>query len=137
MMRYPSKFSHEGRAAVEAELIRAGREHEERKQACNPNWSFSVDRSLRTYILKVFLAYAHEAIEVGKRGIWAADEVRSQAMEGLRLIATLVEVNLKHPHFIQPRGRDIRAEVLREFAATLQPEPAPNCCAIWKWWWRL
>jgi hypothetical protein len=61
MENYPAKFSPEARAAVEAELIRAGRLHDKRKREWKSDWSFPEGQSLQTCILSVFLVYAREA----------------------------------------------------------------------------
>jgi len=69
-MHYPPQFSNEARAAVEAELIRAGRLHDERKRQWKSEWSFPEHESLSKRILSVFLAYVRGTIDLGKSGVW-------------------------------------------------------------------
>jgi hypothetical protein len=90
-MNYPSEFSDSGRAAVEAALILERREHQKRKREWKSNWAFDEERSLETFVLKVFSAYGSEVTKVGQNGLWTVDQMRKQGEEGLRLI--VIEVN--------------------------------------------
>jgi len=121
-MHYPPGFSDKARAAVEAELIRAGRMHDKRKGEWHPDWTFSEALSLREYILSVFLTYAREAIELGKRGVWTVDTVRARALEGLRLITIRVSHQKGYDNFIERGGGEISSEAQREFETTTQWE---------------
>jgi hypothetical protein len=114
-MRYPAEFSNRARAAVEAELITSARDHDERKRQWNSHWPFPERQSLTTWILKVFLAYARAVIELGDR-IWTVDEVRRQALEGLRLITLEISFKKDYHLFIESGSGHIRSETLREFA---------------------
>src|ERR1700720_9934 len=121
-MEYPAKFSPEGRAAVEAELIRAGRAHDQRKKDWHSDWTFPQERSLQTYILNVFLVYAREAIELGKKGVWTVDQVRAQVLEGLGLITLEIGFKRDYHTFIERNGGSITPETQREFEATTEWE---------------
>ena len=114
---YPGKFSPEARAAIEGELIRAGRAHDKRKTEWHTDFAFPLERSLQTYILSVFLVYAREAIELGKKGVWTVDQVRAQALEGLRLI-TIHIGSQRNYSFIEQSGFCIKRETQQEFEAT-------------------
>jgi hypothetical protein len=119
-MRYPPEFSNKARAAVEAELVRAGRLHDERRRQWKSDWSFPERQSLTTCILTVFLTYARAAIELGASGIWRVDEVRKEALEGLRLIT--IEVSFKRDYrlFFESGGGSINYETQREFESTAE-----------------
>src|SRR5450432_1633220 len=86
MTSYPSKFSNEARVAVERELIHAVREHEQRRREWSSEWPFPERQSLQRCILRVFLIYARETIELGKSRVWTVDQALWQALEGLRLL---------------------------------------------------
>lgn len=85
-MDYPQEFSPEARARVEAERLRATRAYEKKRNDLPSGYGhFSEnEQNFRTFILRVFLAFAHEACELANHGIWTVDEVRSEADEFLR-----------------------------------------------------
>ena len=85
------------------------------------DFHFPLERSLQTYILSVFLVYAREAIELGKTGIWTVDQVRAQALEGLRLIA-IHGGSQKNRNFIEQHGLNIKRETQQEFELTREWE---------------
>jgi hypothetical protein len=128
---YPPKFSDEAcaaveaelaraRAALEADLIRAGRLGDERKRKRLSEWSIPERQSLIKCIMSVFLTYAHAAIELGKSNVWRVDQVRRQALEGLETIAMRVATGRDcRKLFITWRG-DIRPEAQRDFEATTE-----------------
>jgi len=118
MEYYPAKFSPTARAGVEAELIRAGRLHDKRKREWNSDPPFRQRESLQKCILSVFLVYAREAIELGKNGVWTVDQVRAQALEGLRLITIEVAFKYNYDLLIERSGSDISRETRREFEAS-------------------
>jgi DNA-binding Xre family transcriptional regulator len=120
MEYYPAKFSPEARAAVEAELIRAGRLHDKRKAEWDSDWPFPLHRSLQENILTVFLVYAREAIELGRRGVWTVDQVRSQALDGLRHITLEIKFKRNYDNFTEWNSGSIRPETQREFEATAE-----------------
>src|ERR1700733_2281425 len=119
-MDYPPKFSAKAGDGFEAAFIRAGRLHDERKQNWRSKWSFSDRESLAAYILGVFLVYAHEAIELGKSEAWAVDQVRRQALEGLRLITNRVSHQKNYHVFIDSGGYHISPDTQREFETTVE-----------------
>lgn len=119
-MHYPPEFSNTARAVVEAEVIRAGRLHDKRKREWDSDWPFPEGKSLQTYILNVFLAYARQAIELGKRGVWTVDQVRDQALEGPRLITIRVSRQKDYDFFIESGGWHIRSNIRREFEVTAE-----------------
>jgi hypothetical protein len=75
-MDYPQEFSPVARGRVEAERIRANRDLE--KEPVRDR------RDLYPYILRVFLVFGHEACELGRQGVWAANRIRDEAKEFLR-----------------------------------------------------
>jgi hypothetical protein len=85
-MDYPTEFSRDARAAVETEMIKAWRRHNKAKEEWDSDWPFDDARNLRACVMRVFLVYALEAIELGRRGVWGMDKVRAVALEGLRRI---------------------------------------------------
>jgi DNA-binding Xre family transcriptional regulator len=120
MEYYPTKFSPEARAAVEAELIRAGRLHDKRKADWDSDWPFPLHRSLQENILTVFLVYAREPIELGRKGVWTVDQVRSQALERLRHITLEIKFKRNYDSFTEWNSGSIRPETQREFEATAE-----------------
>jgi hypothetical protein len=117
-MQYPTEFSGDARALVEAELIRSRRRHEDRKREWRSDWPFPDEESVRTCILEVFLVYAREAIELGRSGVWTADRVRLEAIEGLRCITIDIGSKTDYHHFIERNGGSITREARRAFEAT-------------------
>lgn len=113
-MQYPPKFPNEACAAVEAELIRAGRLHDKRKREWESDWTFPERQSLLTCILSIFLAYAREAIALGKSGVWRVDQVRQEAMEGLRLITIEMSSQKGYHSFLEIGSGYISTETHRE-----------------------
>ncbi len=116
-MKYPAEFSSEARAAVVAELFRAGRLHNERTRGY-PDRHFRQHRSLETFILSVFLVYARKAIELGTKGVWTVDYVQAQALEGLRRITNEITLKRNYPTFVDEYTWHIRREAQRDFEAT-------------------
>lgn len=86
-MDYPTDFPQESRARVEAERLRAVRELEQNRKAFSSSYgpTREDEQNLRHYILRVFLAFAHEACELGLQGRWPVERIRSEADEFLRL----------------------------------------------------
>lgn len=96
-MVYPQEFSAQARARVEAERLKAGndlaqyRDRPETRPPCRQHtwgtygrrWTDD-EEDFFEYILRVFLAFGHEACELGKRGTWAVDRIRSEADKFLR-----------------------------------------------------
>jgi hypothetical protein len=117
-MHYPPEFSTEARAAVEAEFITAGRSHAERKRQWKTDWPFPQQQSLTSCILSIFLTYAREAIELGRRGLWSMDKVREEALEGLRLITLQVSHKWDYDFFTEGNSGYISRATQREFEAT-------------------
>jgi hypothetical protein len=93
-----------------------------RKREWNSDWSFPEGQSLQTCILSVFLVYAREAIELGKKGVWTVDQVRAQALEGLGLITLEIGFKRDYHTFIERNGGSITPETQREFEATTEWE---------------
>lgn len=119
-MHYPPEFSNKARAAVEAATITSLRLHDERGRQWKSDWQFPERQSLATCILTIFLAYARAAIELGTSGIWSVDRVRTQALEGLRLITIGICFKRNYHYFIESGGGGIRYETQREFEATAE-----------------
>jgi hypothetical protein len=117
-MQYPREFSDKARAAVEAELIRSARRHEDRKRQWASDWPFPSGESVRTCIVEAFLAYALQTIDLGKSGTWTIDKVRLEALEGLRLITIEIGSKTGYEHFIERGGGSITPEGRRTFEAT-------------------
>jgi len=116
-MRYPSEFSSEALAAVEAAMIRARRKHFKARQEWNSDWPFDDDKSVRTWILSIFLVYARQAIHLGAQDVWDLEEVRTQALEGLRLIMIAVVHTVGLGYWIDNWGGHIKSDVMRKFEA--------------------
>ncbi len=119
-MHYPPEGSNKARAAVEAELIKAVRLHDERKRQWESSWSFPESESLRKCILSVFLIYARKAIELRASGVWTVDQVRQEALEGVRVITVEVGYRRNYRSFLDTPSGYIRAEAQREFEATTE-----------------
>jgi hypothetical protein len=111
MNKYPDAFSGEARATVEAELVRARRRHLERKQ--------DLGKSLKTYILEVFRVYANEVIKLGELGIWTVDQVRREALEGLRLTTNAVCSGTRFGYWIGSWG-GLEAEFEKEMTKSAE-----------------
>jgi hypothetical protein len=79
-MTYPKEFLPEARAAVEAEMIRARRNYSKAKQDWDSDWPFDNARSVRAWILSVFLVYARQVIDLGAQDVWTVDRVRAVAL---------------------------------------------------------
>jgi hypothetical protein len=95
-MDYPQELSAQARARVEAERLRAKRDLDEsgkqpgapirRTLSYGPSglpWT-DPEKDLHNYILRVFLAFAREACQLGVGGIWSVDQIRSETDEFLR-----------------------------------------------------
>jgi hypothetical protein len=119
-MDYPQKFSAQARAAVEAELITVQRAHTDRKKSWDSQWSFPERESLTMCITTVFLRFAQQAIALGRAQCWTADEVRKQALRGLRLLTIEISNKFGYSSFIESYGGGLTREALREFEATEQ-----------------
>jgi hypothetical protein len=89
-MDYPQEFSPQARARVETEKMKAKRELKRDRTFRPINDTDSWDASgwdaaaFDAYILRVFLAFSREAFDLGRRGTWPVDHVRSEAEEFLR-----------------------------------------------------
>jgi hypothetical protein len=86
---FPHEFSAQARAHIEAGRLKASRELGDAQAQKPPDaWKRGArewDRQeFHNYILRVFLAFAREACELGKVGIWTVDRVRSEVDEFLR-----------------------------------------------------
>jgi hypothetical protein len=79
---YPAEFPQTSQARVSAESVRAARDFEEAKGAAH-NY-LEIEALLRSYILRVFLAFVREARELGCQGLWTADRLESESREFLR-----------------------------------------------------
>jgi len=117
-MQYPREFSEPARAAVEAELIRSRRRHDDRKQQWESDWPFPNEESVRTCIMECFLVYALETIELGSCSVWTADQVRHEAAEGLRCLTIEIGSKTDYQHFIERGCGSITPEARRAFEAT-------------------
>ena len=84
MYRYPSEFPERSRARVHAERIRSVRAFEQAKQGAR--YKPEIEALLRTCILRIFLVFAEEAAELGRRGMWPVDKMEAQATEFLRVM---------------------------------------------------
>jgi hypothetical protein len=79
---YPQDFPKESRAAVHAEKLRASKDLSETKTRLR--WTSDIETELRKYILRVFIVFAREALNLGRKRVWTVDKVESQAREFLR-----------------------------------------------------
>src|SRR5436190_19540001 len=128
-MDYPQELSAQARARVETERLRANRDLDEsgkrpraqtqRRRSYGPSglhWT-DAEKDLHNYILRVFLAFAREACELGKRGIWSVDHIRSETDEFLRRFT--IEAYYERGH--DSSGHKFR-EVLSHWNGGLLPE---------------
>ena len=84
-MDYPREFSAHARAKVEAAKIRARRRYVERRENDRDlRYGSDHESNLREYILRVFLAFAKEACQLGSEGVLGADRIRKECAEFLR-----------------------------------------------------
>ena len=116
---YRRDFPPAARAKVNATKILATRDFEERQ---NLHRVAEIEAALHTYILQVFLSFAAEALELGRKGVWSADRVEGEAREFLR--RTTIEAGAEKgfersghqlPAMISNWGGAILPEVQREF----------------------
>src|SRR5437868_6602664 len=88
-MDYPDDFSPQARARIEAERLKAGGDFEEigtqplrlrrrRSVAYGLRWT-DAEEDVHTYILRVFLAFALEECELGRKGTWGPDRICSES----------------------------------------------------------
>jgi len=70
---YPPEMPRAARARVKAKDIIAAREFEQGKQSLRS--SGEIEAALRRYIMQVFLAFAEEALELGRQGIWSVHQI--------------------------------------------------------------
>src|ERR1700683_1132400 len=77
MYPYPPEFPERSRARVHTEQIRSVRDFEHAKQGAR--YKPKIEALLRTCILRVFLVFAEEAAELGRRGIWRVGKMEEQA----------------------------------------------------------
>jgi len=86
-MEYPQEFSVQARARVVAKQLKATRKLEQ-IQTKEPPEGWAENRldecAFYAYILRVFLAFAHEACELGRQGTWPVDRIRKKANDFLR-----------------------------------------------------
>src|SRR5258708_18630440 len=89
-MDYPQEFSTQARARIEAERLNANRELEQDHTIPAPE-GWTAERwdevSFYAYVLRVFLAFAREACQLGREGRWSVDRVRQEAESYLRQFA--------------------------------------------------
>ena len=116
-MDYPSEFSSQARAAVEAQMIRARARYLKAKQDWQGDRPFDDEPSARTCILSVFLVYARQAIALGVQDVWTVEKVRANAMEGLRLIIIAAASSLDCGHWLG-WGGSIQPDILRALEAS-------------------
>jgi hypothetical protein len=86
---YPNEFSAQARARNEAERLKSKQEFQRRRsEKLPPEWKKTSREwdlnGFYDYILRVFLAYTHEACEVARQGLWTVDRISSMADEFLR-----------------------------------------------------
>jgi DNA-binding XRE family transcriptional regulator len=85
--QYPHDFPKEAQANVEAEKIRAGEAFDKAKEQLPASkWGAipEVEKLLKQLILSVFAVFAHEACELGRRGVWPVVHLHSECREFLR-----------------------------------------------------
>jgi len=116
-MKYPPKFSDQARTAVVAELIRAERLQDKRQSS---DRTYRHHESLRTCILTVFRVYGHEAIKLGRNGVWTPDEVLAEALEGLRRLTIEITTKRNHYAFLVPEVWIITRETQLQFQASTE-----------------
>jgi hypothetical protein len=121
-MEYPREFSPEARARVEAQRLRATRAYEQKRDELPSGYGHlsEHEKNLRGFILRVFLAFTHEACKLGEKEMWTVDRIRSEAEECLRRFTIEAEYSYGHdesgielPKMIS--GGHLRPEIQREF----------------------
>ena len=113
-MTYPKEFPPEARAAVEAEMILGRRNYSKVKQASDNA------RSVRAWILSVFLVYGRQAIDLGTQRVWTVDKVLAEALEGLRLITIEVAHQTGFEYWVENWDGSVKSDVMSEFEATAE-----------------
>src|ERR1700685_3952388 len=108
-MTYPKEFPPEARAAVEAEMILGRRNYSKVKQASDNA------RSVRAWILSVFLVYGRQAIDLGTQRVWTVDKVLAEALEGLRLITIEVAHQTGFEYWVENWDGSVKSDVMSEF----------------------
>lgn len=79
---YPREFPETSRRRVRTEEILAGRAFEEGKKEAH--YYSDLEPLLRTFILRVFLAFVREASVLVHQGIWSIEKLESESLEFLR-----------------------------------------------------
>ena len=102
----PEEFSEKSASAVILEEIRAGQDFETAKQRARD--LLEAEALLRTYILRVFLAFGRESGDLVRQGVWSLDRLQREAPEFLRKLT--IGASLE-------RGTDKRGDRLREMVS--------------------
>ena len=97
---YPRDFPQRSRAHIEARKIQAGWELDEFKW--NARWVSEVEAEVGKYILRVFLAFAEEALELGRQGVWTVQYVDTQAREFLNCLTLEAQFDKGHDQHGNP-----------------------------------
>jgi hypothetical protein len=127
-MEYPREFSRQARARVEAERLKARQEFEQDRISPVPS-DWTTQRwdqcTLYTYILRVFLAFAQEACQLGRDGTFAVDQVREEVEGFLRAFGIEAynergrdRTGAKLPNILNRYNEDLRPDVYSEFRVT-------------------
>jgi hypothetical protein len=117
---YPSDFSQQSRARIEAIKIQAGLELDDSKR--DLRWLSDVEAAVRKYILRGFLAFAEQALILGRQGLWNVDRIERESREFLWHLTLEAMREKGHDQRGQPIGcmvdrvfSRILPEVRREF----------------------
>lgn len=110
---YPFDFPPSSRARVEAAKAKAALKLEESKGRIVRLDEY--EAALRNYILLVFAAFAAEALELGRQGVWAVQRLDSESREFLERITLQAQLYKGY----DPRNRAIVPMVERVFGHLL------------------
>jgi len=112
---YPPQFPQPSRARIAAVTIQAGLDLENAKRELRS--LADLESAVRHYILRVFDAFATEALELGRRGVWALEGVDREANEFLASVTIEAQFRKgrdQHDQSISPLVDRVFGEILTE-----------------------
>ena len=109
---YSSDFPQRSRARIAAVKIEAGLELEDSKRQLR--WVSDLEAEIRKYILRVFIVFVEEAMELGRQRRWSVDRIDEQARKFLE--CTTFEAEREKGYFQSGRGMRIESLVDRVFS---------------------
>lgn len=133
---YLSDFPQTARSRIEAMKIRTGIDLEDCKR--NLRRISELEGAVRNYILRVFSAFAQEALELGRQGLWSPESIDREVREFLECLT--LEAQLFKGHDLEGRGilpltdrifGRILPEVRREFEASNEWASTRSNCTTW------